>query len=349
MSKICCLLGAGEPRYASAKSLSRAFRELGHDLITVGPGYFDRYEADILLPDKAHVEYYSYSEVLERLPWSPDLLVNIDPHAFCSGEKPAGLCSVFVATDAHRAGELYHRVLEQGSYDWFFCAPPYFLPLFQDIPHLKVRFLSVGFDTERFSFTEIPPECDCSFVGQTGIANLEYDEEDEIGRYTTHPPFSVPQSPEKYTFGPPSYDYATRAEFLIRLMRHFNVRIYEPLYDERYQHAIQKGAVGFNCSVLHDIPLRIFEVCAAGRLLITDRVPGIEDLLQDKIDCRYYDVHYLPFYKNFDLDYAQVYNLFRYYLDHDREREDIARNARAEVWAKHTWAKRAQRILDYIG
>ena len=121
MEKILFLLGAGEPSYSSAKSLAYGFRSLKYEVHTMGPGYWGRYEADTLLPDRPHIEYYSPEEILERAPWQPSIIINCDPHAFIQGKCPLDIPVVFVGTDPHRAGILYRKVLSQGGYTHFFC------------------------------------------------------------------------------------------------------------------------------------------------------------------------------------------------------------------------------------
>ena len=353
MANILFFLGAGEPHYSSAKSLAYAFRLLGHEVCTMGPGYFDRYEADVLMPDRPHIEYYSPDEILERAPWSPSLIVNCEPHAFLRGQGPPEIPIVFVATDPHRAGSLYHAVLSQGSYTHFFCGQKHYLPLFNDLP-CRTYYLPVAFDPRRFKSSDLGvPACDISFCGQTGLSAHYYSERDEVGSYMVKTSPVFPTDVGKYEFrANPSFDYAERAEFLLRLMRDFNVRIYEPFYDDRYIAALQKGAIGFQRSLLYDVSIRVYEIMAAGRFLVMDRIPNLDEWFGDEVNndlpCALYESFYRPFYDNFNLEYRQVYNLVKYYLDHDTERDYLAARAHAMVWKEHRWQDRTKTLLEIV-
>lgn len=351
MAKLVIALGAGEPQYSSCKSIAAAMRELGHKVITVGPPYFDRADADILLPDRPHVEWYTVEEVLRNVPWQPDMVLNVEPHCFLMGPKPDGLPVVFCATDAHRAGVLYHRALLEGAYDYFINLQPYFSPLFQHLRHVKMLSMPVAFDVRRFPMQERAPspEVDIVFIGHAGIANLNFDQADEIGFYTEKLPPNLPTDMTRYaSYGIPSLDYCQRAELLIRLMGQFRVRIYREVWGSSYQAALQKGAIGFHRSLLHDIAIRTFEVCAAGRLLLADYVSQLDTIFNNGFHCQLYDSYFFPRYPNFDLEAALVTRHVRRYLDNDTLREAVAERGYDLVWAKHTWAKRAQHILDFV-
>lgn len=352
--KIVILSGAGEPSYSSNKAISHALRVLGHDVVFIGPGYFDRYEADILLPDRLHIEYYSFEEILSRVSWQPDLILNVEPHAFLCGPKPPEIKSVFYATDAHRAGSLYYEVARQGTFDHVFLAQKYFLPLFTDLP-CQVHYLPVGFDERRFPLDrEVNPVVDISFVGQTGLAKVVYEYRDHVGNYATITPEIYGLS--RYAFSVhPGFDYSERAELLFRLCRDFQVRIYESVWDTpQYMQALQKGAIGFNCSLLHDLSIRCLEIAGAGQFLVTDDVEDVVEIFttpkseKRELLCAVYSLHYKPFFPNFDLDYKEVYKTIKYWLDHGQDREDLEDRAREHVWNHHTWRHRAQKLLEVV-
>ena len=347
--KIVILSGAGEPSYSSNKALTYAFRELGHEVLFIGPGYYDRYEADILLPDKPHIEYYSYEEVLSKLPWFPDLALCIDPHGFYNGPKPPGLISALVATDAHRAGILYYQVLIAGEYDYFFCGQPYFAPLYMDIPNTRVHVLPPAFDERRFmKGLNTSPKVDISFVGQTGIAGMEFPYEDDVGKYANKPPAGLPTDTRRYAFcGHPGFDYCERAEILIRLCKDFDVRMYDQVWEPlKFQKAIQRGVIGFNRSLLSDISIRAFETMAGERLLITDDPNGW--FFENHFLSMTYQNYFKPFFANFDLDYKNIYGKIRRALNNNTTRESIAEHDFNLVWEKHTWRCRAQSILGMV-
>ena len=350
MSKLLILSGAGEPSYSSNKALTHAFRSLGHDVIFMGPGYFDRYEADILLPDIPYPELYSYDMVLEKSPWQPDLLLNISPHAFLTGIKPPEIKSCLYTTDPHREGEFIYRIAAQGSYNFLFLGQRHFMEPFYSLESksITVEYLPVGFDERRFPEDAMrdDPVCSVVFVGQTGLSGLNFPNEDECGRYTTTTPeLSIPQ---RYAFsGHPGYDYAERGELLYRLCKIFDVRIYDQVWETpKYCKALRKGALGFNCSLLQDISIRILESSAAGRLVVTDTVPGLAKLMAHHYIP--YSLRWKPFFPNFNLDVQLICEQIEYWLNNDRGREVMAKNAKEHVWANHSWRCRAQELLGIV-
>lgn len=349
MAKVIILTGMGEPEFSSNKGLIHAFKALGHEVITAGPGYWGRPAGDIALPDKPHIEYYTYEEVLSKAPWQPDLFLNIEPHAFATGPKPPEVISAFYATDQHRAGELYHRIASQGSFNYLFIGQPYFAELYKDILKARVKVVLPAFDERRFmKGLNTSPKVDMSFVGQTGIANMEFLYEDEIGRFAIKPPQNLPSDIRRYAFsGHPGFDYCERAEILIRLMKDFNVVVYNQVWEPlRFQKAIQRGVIGFNRSLLHDTSIRCFEVIAGHRFLITDDPDDC--LLFNQFRCFFYRSYYKPFFANFDLEYKGVYNLVKTALEKDEERERIAEHDYNLVWDYHTWRHRANQIFSDV-
>ena len=348
--KIVIATGMGEPEFSSNKGLIHAFKTLGHDVLTCGPPYWNRgYDADIPLEDKAHPELYSYEMVLGKAPWQPDLVLNIEPHCFLSGTKPHGIKSAFCATDQHRAGEFYHRVASQGSFDYLFIGQPYFAPLYRDIPNALIYILPPAFDDRRFiRGLSTPPKADISFVGQTGIAGMEFPYEDDVGRYAKNPPVGLPTDTRRYAFsGHPGFDYCERAEILIRLCKDFNVRMYDQVWDPvKFQKAIQSGVIGFNRSLLNDISIRNFEVMAARRLLIKDDPGGW--FSENGFHSPAYKSYFKPFFLNFDLDYKEIYQKIKRALEYAHLREEMAEHDFNLVWEKHTWRHRAQTLLSCI-
>lgn len=356
MIRCAILCGGGEPVYSSSQGFIHALKSLGHYVWTVGRSYFGRNLCDVELPQRTHPELYSYSEVLSETPYDPDLVICFDPGGFFCGEKPKGLKSVFCSTDAHRCGEMIRYVLKEGNYDLFYNMQPNYSHYFTDL--VKVHTSLPAFDERRFSQEEkAAPEVDVVFVGQTGLAITEdhwktSDGQDEVGKYISNLVDRLPPDRRKYEFSYlPSYDYSERGELLYRLSRDFSVRIYEPLWDERLQIALQKGRVGFNCSILCDISLRNFEVAASGRPLVTDEVTSNIKMSFNQLGSRpyppstygYFSGLYKPFYGNFSLIYQEVKKMVEFALQ--RRGLEEAREYREGVFANHSWKARAQELL----
>lgn len=347
--RLLVLTGGGEPPYSSNQGLIAGFRSLGHEVLTVGPGYWSRQLNEIDLPDRQHPEYYSYEEVLDRVRNAPDWILNVEPHAFLTGQKPPGMHSAFYATDYHRAGEFYHRVISQGSFDVAFIGQPHYASLYGNLG-IPIITIPVGFDSRRFDRLVNPvPRCQISFVGQTGIAKMAYPFEDEIGHYATAPPAGLPLGPQRFAFWEHGgFDYAERAEILSRLCRDFDVRMYADLWDrDRFQAALQAGQIGVNRSVLNDITLRVWEVLAVGRPLVCDSVPGLSDLLVDGTHCLMYGSYFRPHVENFRLEYEQVRNKIHSLLIGDTgvRMGDVGQQF---VWQHHTWDRRAKDMVYHL-
>ena len=351
MARVLVCTGGGEPAYSTNQSFVYALRSLGHDVRVCGPGYWGRNFADIPVPDKPFPETYTYENILSLVPGKIDLILQIEPHFYLCGKKPPAVKSAYYLTDPHRGGEAYYRLAKEGSFDTLFIGQKHFLPLFDDLP-CHIQYLPVAFDPRRFDQTSSPdPVCDIAFCGQSGIGGLTYNFQDELGRYATAVRSLRTWDSGRYEFGAPTFDYSERAEILLRLMQDFHVRIYEPLYDERYMKAIQKGVLGFQRSLLNDISIRCYEIMAAGRMLITDRIPDLDEWfgdydVNDDLPCALYDSYYKVFTANFDLEIAQISKVVRYYLDHHTERELLAARARAMVWREHRWQDRANALLS---
>ena len=351
MSRILVCSGMGEPEVSTNKSFIAALGFLGHEIITCGPPYWGRGEnCDIPVPDKPFPETYKYENILSLVSGKVDLILQLEPHFYLCDKKPPEIKSAYYLTDPHRGGHAYYRLAKEGSFDALFIGQKHFLSLFDDLP-CRAYYLPVAFDPRRFDHAPLSdPVCDIAFCGQSGIGGLTYDFQDELGRYATSIRSLRTWDSGRYEFGAPTFDYSERAEILLRLMQDFHVRIYEPLYDERYGKATQKGAIGFQRSLLNDISIRCYEIMAAGRMLVTDCIPDLDewfgDEVNDELPCALYDSYYKVFTANFDLEMAQISKLVRYYLNHHTERELLAARARAMVWEKHRWQDRANALLS---
>lgn len=347
--KIVILTGGGEPAWSSNHSLIYGFRQLGHEVVSIGPRYNGQNFCDVEIPDKSHPELYPYTEIIEKSPWTPDICLSIDPHGFLSGPKPKGVKSGFIAIDAHRAAELYQRMVLAGGYDYFFVAPAHFSVLFSHLP-CHVIGIYPGFDERRFCRDfNIEQECDFTFSGQTGLANLEYPFHDECGAYADNSClrkyFHMPPQ-EKFAFsGHPGYDYASRGEMLVQLSRYFDIRIYKHVFElPYYQISIQKGRIGFNRSLLGDTTLRCFEILAANRFLIADELPrSIFGLGSDS-----YKRFFKPFFANFQLEADYAARIISYRLDDMVVTKKLAGYGSDDVWNNHSWTRRAEEIIYFL-
>lgn len=354
--KITILTGLGETEFGSNICLAKALKKLGHDVWTVGPNYANTYseqatrnkEADVVLKDTPYPHFYSYREILDVSPWMPDMIFAIDPRGAVNGEKPKDILSCFYSTDSHRAGELHMRLIQVGQYDIVFVGQGAYLPFFErSAPVVHVLWPAV--EASRFpDDIHDEPVCDIIFVGHSGIAKPN-----PIGGFRETCDFA----PEcrRYDGRPPSYDYAERAEFLLRLSDDFDVRIdYSVWKTPDFCKTLQKGRIGFNRSILHDCSIRNFEVMAAGRPLVTDDIylpPTISPYwkLMGDIRCSHlYPSLYRPFYPNFNIEYAYVKRIIQEYLNNKTLRVNTGLRARQYVLQNHTWENRAEDVIATI-
>lgn len=359
--KICLLTGASEPEFSTNGGVRHGLKKLGHEVWTVGPAYSYGGKpinkiADVELPDRPHIEYYAYDEVLKTCPWTPDFFLCVEPHGYFNGHH--FIPSAFYATDQHRAGSLYTKVLREGNYDIQFIGQPNYFNLLKGFAK-ESHIVLPGFDERRFEKgpdgdVEMwlgNPIVDVSFIGQTGIAEMVYPYHDGMGTYATEAPLNLPTNPMKrYQFANSySFDYAERAEYLIRLSRDFSVRMYTDVWkSEHFRWALQAGRVGFNHSILHDISIRCFEVMAAGRWLITDNVsPYVEGFLKDGINCNLYDSPYKVFFGNFDIAYYRLATMIEWALSRPFDLGE-AEQLRRDAFSKHTWTKRAEKMVEHM-
>jgi len=106
---------------------------------------------------------------------------------------------------------------------------------------------------------------------------------------------------------------------------------------EEYSRMFSKCRMIFNRSMDNDLNMRVFEAMSIGRLLLTDKVEGIDDLFVD-------GEHYVS-YK----DSTNLIDKIAYYLSHEKEREKIAKTGANYVRAEHTYQHRLEAILKTTG
>lgn len=99
-----------------------------------------------------------------------------------------------------------------------------------------------------------------------------------------------------------------------------------------------QSKVVLNISIKDDINMRFFEVLCAGGFLLTNNLPTLKDLegLED-------GKHYVT-YNTLD----EMVEKAKYYLEHDEEREAIAKAGHVAFMQGHTYMHRIKRILDII-
>ncbi len=102
---------------------------------------------------------------------------------------------------------------------------------------------------------------------------------------------------------------------------------------------LAKGKINLQCSQYGEITRRIFECMAMSNLVITDKLGDhthINDLFVEDKDIVYYS------------SIEECIEKIKYYLDHDKEREQIALNGYNKVIENHTISNRVDEWLNII-
>ncbi len=141
-----------------------------------------------------------------------------------------------------------------------------------------------------------------------------------------------------------NYNGITRVEALDRLFRAFPNFYYgsrHPAFPTKnlFEDAAKRfseSRVVFNISIKDDINMRVFETLSTGSFLVTNWLPTLGDLFEDG--------KHLVTYKTLD----EMVDKVKYYLDHDDEREKIAKNGYEEFISKHTYKHRVERVLEIV-
>ena len=100
-----------------------------------------------------------------------------------------------------------------------------------------------------------------------------------------------------------------------------------------------RARVGFNYSIANDVNMRIFEVLAAGALLITNALRG-DDLRQLGLE----DRRHLVLYRS----PQELLERIAYYLAHPQERQTIAQAGSGLIRQRHTYVHRMEQLLRSV-
>lgn len=146
-----------------------------------------------------------------------------------------------------------------------------------------------------------------------------------------------------------------RVQILNKLARHFPTDLYTDDPDKELIGVNLKGAVNymtdmpkvFNCSRINinpvmrnirtGIPLRAWDIVGAGGFLMTSFQLDYMDFFENGKDYVYYESH------------DDLLRKTEYYLNHEDERAQIARNGHEKALKFHSYEKRMEFILDKCG
>ena len=201
-----------------------------------------KYHNQVDLPLPRGMNKPAWEVVKGRLPWKPDLVLNVDA-GFHFSSKPDAPYYV-VATDPHVLGDWYAPVRKLADKFFNMQGTPYKQPndiwlpyAFDDRVHYpqEVPFID-GIGTKVWGV----PQYDCSIIG------LHYPQRDEwVSRL--------------------------RAKGVT-----VNYRIGD-IFDE-YREENNKAWIGLNWSSLQDVTARVFEIMAMKLVPVLNRLPGLDEL-----------------------------------------------------------------------
>ena len=105
---------------------------------------------------------------------------------------------------------------------------------------------------------------------------------------------------------------------------------------EEYSRMLSRCKILFNCSMDNDMNMRFFEAMSIGRMLLSDKVEGQDDLFKD-------GEHYVSF-----TDWPDLNKKIKKYLKNGKKREAIAKNGARYSHAFHTYRDRLNKMLEIM-
>lgn len=127
-----------------------------------------------------------------------------------------------------------------------------------------------------------------------------------------------------------------RVEFLDRMFREFPNFFYGQRLFEDAAHVYADSKICLNNALNHDINMRCFEVTGSGGFLLTSRIDSLNELFVDGKEIVMYD------------SVQDAVNKCAYYLEHDEEREAIAKAGYERSLKEHKISDRVDVILNAI-
>lgn len=133
-------------------------------------------------------------------------------------------------------------------------------------------------------------------------------------------------------------DKHPRSHRLKKLSEIYRMNDYRRFYSkEEITTIYSQSKIVINSPANGDVNMRVFEAMASGALLITEAIGnGQKDLFKDR-------VHLVEYRKE-----EELFEKVDYYLNHDDERERIARAGQELVLSKHTYRHRCDFILETV-
>lgn len=208
-------------------------------------------------------------------------------------------------------------------------------PFVDSLPGVKYFFWDCD------SFMHDPPEesFDKLFIGGSPEDLERYPEGTIYIPHAMDPEFHKPHDVEKkfdlVMIGRKDETYIERNELIKRLQKYFSVYYEQAPFGHEYAKAMSMGKLILNTTLGEkNIPIRFFEGMAIGCLL---------ENYNDNLDPLAVEgKHYVGY------THENIVDKINYYLQHKKQREQIALNGRKHVLQHHTYKHRALEILKYV-
>ena len=107
-------------------------------------------------------------------------------------------------------------------------------------------------------------------------------------------------------------------------------------YGSDYIRAMKQSKICFNYSITNDINAKYFEIMSSGTFLLTNYNKELLDFCDNNQDIE------TCMYKTDE----EIGEKIKYYLEHEEERESIAKRLYDYVWTYHTWEARCKTLLN---
>ncbi len=151
---------------------------------------------------------------------------------------------------------------------------------------------------------------------------------------------------------PPSYDigfvgglseHDPRTMLLQRLQQDYSCNFQSGVFDEKAIDVYHSARIGVNATAhygsqfAYDINMRVFEIPACNRLLVTPRVPGMTSLgFRNGVNCLMYQ------------DGVELLYALDIALANENMRNELAEAGHLLVMEKHTYKQRAEQLLGWL-
>jgi len=239
--------------------------------------------------------------------WGEDALGMSDLHIPKDGGK-----TIYVVSDAHLDNG--YRFKKAQEFDYIFFNQAHYLDKYQPLPGQKVFYLPHAAEPTAYPYFEIIKKYDLCFIGHM----QEYHKGNTVN--TTR---------------------LDALDIMFKAFPNFYFGTRHPAWPDKniFDDASKKfcqSKVVFNISVGNDLNMRFFEVLSSGSFLLTNWIPELESV-PDLIDGE----HYVS-YKTM----AEAIEKATYYIEHDSEREKIAKAGHRAFLKNHTYKHRVEAILQ---